>query len=75
MTKAFYSFQFDNDVSRAAQIRNMGALTGDQLVDDNSWEQIKRRGADGIKEWINRQVAASDVVIVLVERKRPRAIG
>ena len=66
MTKAFYSFHFDNDVSRAAQIRNMGALTGDQLVDDNSWEQVKRRGADGIKEWINRQMAASDVVIVLV---------
>lgn len=66
MTKAFYSFHFDNDVSRVAQVRNMGALTGDQLVDDNSWETVKRGGADGIKDWINRQMANCDVVIVLV---------
>lgn len=66
MTKAFYSFHFDKDVSRVAQVRNMGALTGDQLVDDNSWEQVKRKGADGIKDWINRQMASCDVVIVMV---------
>ncbi|MDN7631635.1 TIR domain-containing protein [Burkholderia cenocepacia] len=66
MTKAFYSFHFDNDVSRVAQVRNMGALTGDQLVDDNSWEQVKRGGENGIKDWIARQMSACDVVIVMV---------
>jgi hypothetical protein len=66
MTKAFFSFHFDNDASRVAQVRNMGALTGDQIVNDNSWEKVKGGGPDSIKDWINRQMANCDVVIVLV---------
>lgn len=66
MTKAFYSFHFANDVSRAGQVRNIGAITGDQLVDDNSWEQVKKKGADGIRDWIHTQMSSCDVVVVLV---------
>lgn len=66
MTRAFYSFHFDNDVVRAGQVRNIGAVEGDQVVDDNSWEKVKRGGDAGIKAWIDRQMAACDVVIVLV---------
>lgn len=66
MTRAFYSFHFDDDVSRVAQVRNMKILTGDQIIDDNSWEQVKRGGDDRIRDWIAKQMAACDVVIVLV---------
>ncbi|MFD4840964.1 TIR domain-containing protein [Achromobacter sp. NPDC058515] len=66
MTRAFYSFHFDNDVSRAGQVRNMGVVDGDQLVDDNSWEKVKRAGRDAVQTWINNQMTRSDVVIVLV---------
>jgi hypothetical protein len=66
MTKAFYSFHFANDVSRAGQVRNIGAVTGDQVVDDNSWEQVKRGGESAIKSWIDKQMDSCDVVVVLV---------
>lgn len=66
MTRAFYSFHFDNDVVRAGQVRNIGAVEGDQIVDDNSWEKVKQGGDASIKSWIDRQMAACDVVIVLV---------
>lgn len=66
MTKAFYSFHFQNDASRAGQVRNMGMVEGDQLVDDNSWERVKLGGATGIQRWIDAQMSSCDVVIVLV---------
>jgi hypothetical protein len=66
MTRAFYSFHFANDAARAGQVRNMGAIEGDQIVDDNSWEKVKKAGDAGIKKWIDNQMSACDVVIVLV---------
>ncbi|WP_277403432.1 TIR domain-containing protein [Achromobacter insuavis] len=66
MTRAFYSFHFDNDVARAGQVRNMGVVDGDQVVDDNSWEKVKRAGDHAIQTWIDDQMARCDVVIVLV---------
>lgn len=66
MTKAFYSFHFSNDVARVGQVRNMGVIEGDQVVDDNSWEKVKKAGAGAIETWINRQMDSSNVVIVLV---------
>lgn len=66
MTRAFYSFHFANDVIRAGQVRNIGAVEGDQIIDDNSWEQVKRAGANAVQTWIDRQMSACDVVIVLV---------
>jgi hypothetical protein len=66
MTKAFYSFHFANDDSRVGQVRNMGVVSGDQVVDDNSWEQIKKNGDAGIKTWIDGQMGKCDVAIVLV---------
>lgn len=66
MTKAFYSFHFSSDVARVGQVRNMGVVEGDQIVDDNSWEKVKSDGEQAIENWINRQMASCDVVIVLV---------
>jgi hypothetical protein len=66
MTKAFYSFHFTKDVVRASQVRNIGAVEGSQIVDDNSWEQLKKKGDADIRDWINTQMSDCDVVIVLV---------
>ena len=38
----FYSFHYDNDVFRVQQIRNMGAVDGNEPVSANDWEQVKR---------------------------------
>ncbi len=66
MARAFYSFYFDDDAFRVSQVRNMGVVEGDQVINDQSWEQIKRGGDDAIKRWIAAQMKLCGVVIVLV---------
>ncbi len=66
MSKAFFSFYFDDDVFRAGQVRNMGVIDGDQPVDDQSWEKIKRGGEPAVQKWIASQMKSCDVVIILV---------
>lgn len=69
MDKAFYSFHFDNDVFRAALVRNMGVVSGDAPISDHSWESIKRSGEQAIKKWISDQMRSCKVVIVLVGKE------
>jgi len=64
--KVFYSFHFDNDVFRVQQIRNMGVIEGNPIVEPNTWESIKRSGDKAIKQWINTSIEKQECVIVLV---------
>ena len=55
MTKrqVFYSFHFKNDSWRAGQVRNIGVVEGNTPVSSNDWEEVKRKGDDSIKRWID----------------------
>jgi antiphage defense system Thoeris ThsB-like protein len=66
MSTAFFSFYFSDDVARAGQVRNMGVVDGDQVVDDQSWEKVKKGGDAAIETWIKNQMKGCNVVIVLV---------
>lgn len=66
MKKAFFSFYYDEDSWRAQMIRNMGKVTGNEILEPNDWEQVKRNGKQAIENWIKKQINASDVVIVLI---------
>ena len=50
--KVFYSFHFDNDVMRVQQVRQMGVVEGNSPVAPNTWEEVKRKGENSIKDWI-----------------------
>lgn len=72
--RVFYSFHYDNDVFRVQQIRNMGALEGDEPVSKNDWETIKNRGDKAIEKWIDDNMKYKGCVVVLVGQdthKRP----
>ena len=64
--RTFYSFHFDNDVWRAAQVRNIGVTEHDEPVSDNTWEQVKRGGDAAIQKWINDQMSTRSCLIVLI---------
>ena len=64
--KVFYSFHYDQDVFRVQQIRNMGIIDGNEPVDVNAWEDIKRRGDHSIQKWIDNEIAKSECVVVLI---------
>lgn len=41
--RVFYSFHYEPDNSRAAQVRNMGVVEGNKPASDNDWETITKR--------------------------------
>ena len=63
--KVFYSFHYDNDVMRVQQVRNVGALEGDEPVSANKWEEIKRTD-QGVKNWINDNLKNKSCLVVLI---------
>jgi hypothetical protein len=64
--KCFYSFHYNPDNWRASQVRNMGAIEGNQPVSDNDWETVKKGGDDAIKKWIASQMDGRSCTVVLV---------
>ena len=61
----FYSFHFDNDVMRVQLIRNMGVITGDEPVEPNVWETLKKSD-NSVEAWIEKNMKDKDVVVVLI---------
>jgi len=64
--QVFYSFHYDNDVMRVAQIRNIGALEDNKPVSPADWESVKRGGAPAIKKWINDNMNYRSCVVVFI---------
>lgn len=72
--RVFYSFHYDKDVFRVQQIRNMGAIEGDEPVSKNDWEKVKQGGDKAIEKWIAENMLGKSCVVVLVGEdtyKRP----
>ncbi len=67
--KAFYSFHYQPDSWRAAKVRNMGVVEGNQPVTDNLWEKITAGGDNAIEKWIDEQMKGKSVAIVLIGEK------
>lgn len=64
--KVFFSFHYELDNWRVNQVRNMGVVEGQQICEPNEWEEIKRKGDENIKKWINDNMKECDCVIVLI---------
>ncbi len=67
--RVFFSFHYREDIWRVNQIRHVG-VTRDwealPFLDAASWEAVRRRGDDAIKDWINRQLDGTGVTVVLI---------
>ncbi len=64
--RCFYSFHYKPDNSRAALVRNMGAIDGNTPVTDNDWEKVTEGGDAAIKAWIETQMKGRSCTVVLV---------
>jgi hypothetical protein len=72
--KAFYSFHYD-DNWRAAQVRSMGVIEGNEPCSDNDWETVKGGGDPAIEKWIAEQLEGKTCAIVLVGSARLEGSG
>src|SRR5690606_24757479 len=68
MTKrnCFYSFHYIPDNWRAAQVRNIGSIDGNNPTSDNNWETVKKGGDKAIENWIAKEMYGKSCVVVLV---------
>lgn len=68
--KVFFSFHYDNDVSRANVVRNSWITKPDTAaagyIDHADFEKLKQRGSQAVKDWIDDQLYGSSVTIVLI---------
>ncbi len=71
MRKVFFSFYYDNDCRRAAQVRNSNVIQRNLIkslgfIDAVKWEEVKKHTPDAIKRWIRRQMEGTSVTVVLI---------
>jgi hypothetical protein len=64
--QVFFSFEYNKDVWRAAQVRNMGKVSNLSTFADNDWEEVKSKSKSTIKKWIDDQMALRSCIVVLI---------
>jgi Sec7-like guanine-nucleotide exchange factor len=67
--QVFFSFHYNNDVCRAAQVRNMGVVEEDKIVNDNEWEEVRKKDEKSIEKWIDEQMQMRSSIVVLIGTK------
>lgn len=68
--RVFFSFHYERDIWRASQVRNSWVTKPDRedagFWDAAAWEEVKKRGDDAIKRWIDKQLEGTSVTVVLI---------
>lgn len=64
--QVFFSFHYENDCRRTAQIRNIGVIEGNAPISDNDWEKLKKTSDTAVQNWIKEQLKMRSCLIVLV---------
>jgi hypothetical protein len=68
--RVFFSFHYERDIWRASQVRNSWVSKPDRETagfwDSASWEEVKKKGEDAIKRWINKELEGTSVTVVLI---------
>lgn len=67
--KVFFSFHYQNDVSRSMVVRNSWVTQGKEaagFTDKAEFEKLKRTGDSAVKRWIDSQLYGTSVTIVLI---------
>ena len=66
----FFSFHYERDIWRASRVRNSWVTKADREAagfwDAASWEEVKKKGDDAIKRWIDKQLDGTSVTVVLI---------
>lgn len=64
--QVFFSFEYNKDNWRAAQVRNMDKVSNGSTFSDNDWEEVKKKSDLAIKRWINSEMEKRSCIVVLI---------
>lgn len=69
MSKCFLSFHYRLDHWRVSQVKQMGVIEGQPILDANKWEEVEKGGDKAIEAWIDDNMKGKDCLVVLVGEK------
>jgi hypothetical protein len=68
--RVFFSFHYERDIWRASQVRNSWVTKPDREAagfwDAAAWEEVKKKGEEAVRRWVNRQLEGTSVTVVLI---------
>lgn len=67
--KCFLSFHYSADNWRVQQVRQIGSIEEQPLLEANKWEEIEKGGDTAIETWIADNMKGKKCLIVLVGEK------
>ncbi|GAG70174.1 unnamed protein product [marine sediment metagenome] len=70
--RVFFSFEYEQDVSRAMVVRKSWVTQGREaagFIDKADFEELEQQGEDAIRNWIDKQLEGTSVTVVLVGEK------
>lgn len=67
--KCFLSFYYKADSWKVSQIKQIGSIEEQPLLDSNKWEEIKSKGDPAIEKWIADNMKGKECLVVLVGEK------
>jgi hypothetical protein len=70
--RVFFSFEYDNDITRAMVVRKSGLTRDIQaagFIDAAEFEKLRRSGDTAVRRWIDSQLVRTSVTVVLVGQK------
>jgi hypothetical protein len=67
--KCFLSFHYKVDSWRVSQVKHIGSIEEQPLLDSNKWEEIKKKGDTAIEKWIADNMKGKECLVVLVGEK------
>jgi len=67
--KCFLSFHYKADNWRVSQVKHIGSIEEQPLLDSNKWEEIKKNGDPAIEKWIADNMKGKECLVVLVGEK------
>ncbi|WP_210189450.1 TIR domain-containing protein [Agrobacterium rosae] len=63
------SFHYKPDSWRVSQIKQIGSIEEQPILDSNEWEEIKKKGDSAIETWIANNMKGKECLVVLVSEK------
>ena len=68
--RVVFSFHCETDIQRASQVRNSWVTKPDREAagfwDAAAWEEVKKKGEEAIKRWIDKQLEGTSVTVILI---------
>ena len=71
--RVFFSFHHERDIWRANQVRNCWLAESNREAsgfwDAAEWEEVKKKGNESIKHWLDKLLNSTSVTVVLIGNK------